>query len=517
MADGDRDQRWLPPALTLAFLCLAGFAMASHELWRDEAQPWLVALHSSSLLELFRHIKYEGHPGLWYTCLFLLSRVTESPIAMQLLHLAIGAAAVWIFARYAPFTPLQRVLFAFGYFPLYEYTVVSRDYGLGMLLLLATCAALGARTLRFPLVVLLFALLPHTNVFAAIIGLALGIALLADRWLPGGPVLAQGVSRTQLAGGALLVAISVGLAVLQTMPPADLHLNQISRPRPELRFLAKRFRSVVPALFPIPQPQPHWWMEPSRRSWWELRPWRAPAAVAAYALIFWVGLGLLARLRSLLFLAATMAGLVTFMYLRFPGELRHFGYFFVALVMALWLGKIEDARRGMASDGWIGRAWSSAQGNLFTLLLGVHAVGGLMAVGLERRYVFSNAKETAAYLVEHGLDRAPLVVQHDFSQAVLLYLGRKQAYFPRSDRTGSFGMWDRERFPPVSDSTCLERARRLAAEQGSPAVLMVDHPLTLTSRDSLDTRELVRFTGSVVEDEDFYLYSVGGFAPRRTN
>ncbi|HZE76598.1 MAG TPA: hypothetical protein VE091_14900, partial [Gemmatimonadales bacterium] len=65
--DGDRGQRRLPPALTLAFLGVAGFAMASHELWRDEAQPWLVALHSGSLLELFRHIKYEGHPGLWYT------------------------------------------------------------------------------------------------------------------------------------------------------------------------------------------------------------------------------------------------------------------------------------------------------------------------------------------------------------------------------------------------------------------------------------------------------------------
>jgi len=491
--------------------------MASHELWRDEAQPWLVALHSGSLLELFRHIKYEGHPGLWYTGLFLLSRVTQSPVAMQLLHLAIGAAGVWIFARYAPFTALQRVLFAFGYFPLYEYTVVSRDYGLGMLLLLAICAALGARPVRFPLVVLLFALVPHTNVFAAIVGLALGIALLADRRLPGGPVLAEGVSRTQLAGGLLVVALSAGLAVFQTLPPADLHLNLIWRPRPELRFVAKRFRSVVPALWPIPEPQAHWWMEPSVRSWWELRPWRAPAAVAAYAVIFWIGLGLLPRLRSLVFLAATMAGMIAFMYLRFPGELRHFGYFFVALVMALWLGKIEDARRGLTGDGWIGRAWASAQGNAFTLLLGVQAVAGLMAVGLERRYVFSNAKQTAAYLVEHGLDRAPLVAQHDFPQAVLVYLGRKQAYFPRSDRVGSYGMWDRERFPPVTDSACLQGARRLAAEQATRVVLMMDHPLRLTSRDSLDTRELARFTGSTVEDEDFYLYSVGGSATRRTN
>jgi hypothetical protein len=496
--------------VTLAFLVVAGFATASHELWRDEAQPWLVALHSQSLFELFQHVKFEGHPGLWYTCLYLLSRVTASPLAMQALHVAIAAAAVWIVARYAPFTPLQRVLFAFGYFPLYEYAVVSRDYGLGMLLLLATCAALGGRTPRFPLVVALIALIPQTNVFAAIRGLALGLVLLADRWLPGEPVLGERVTDKQFAAGALVVIISVGLAVFQTLPPANLHLDLGWRPRLELRFLAKRFRSLVPALMPIPRSGPEWWMLSVHDCWWGWPRWRAPAALAAYALLAWVLLGLARRLRALVFLATAIVGLVTFMYLWFPGEARHFGYSLVALVMALWLGKIEDARRAIVTDGWIGRAWASTQGSVFTPLLAVHAVGGLSAVYLERRYVFADGKPAAHYLVEHGLDGAPLVAQHDFVQGVLVYLGRKEAYFVRSDRLGSFGMWDKERFPPVTDSTCLARARQIAAEQHTPAVLIADHALELTRADSLDTRELARFTGSVVGDEDFYLYLVGG-------
>jgi hypothetical protein len=499
--------------VTLAFVAVAGFAMAGHEMWRDEAQPWLVALHSRSLPELFGHVRYEGHPGLWYALLFLASRLTDSPVAMQLLHLAIGAAAVWLVARYAPFTRLQRALFAFGYFPLYEYTVVSRDYGLGMLILLAACAAIGAGRRRFAVLVALIALLPQTNAFAAIVGLALGIALVVDRWLPGGRLLGEGVSPAAFASGIAVVAVSVGLAVLQVIPPPGLQLELPARARFGPGFLAKRFRAVVPALFPIPRVGPRWFREFALLNWWESSRLLGPAVLAAYGALGCLAVGLVRRPRALVFLASAVLLLVGFMYLEFPGELRHEGYFLVAIVMAVWLGRIEDARRPAGDDaGWPPRAWVAARGSLFTTLLGIQAVGGLMAVALERRYVFSEAKPAAAWLVEHHLDQAPLVAQHDFVQSVLVYLGRKEAYLVRSDRVGAFGMWDRERFPAVSDSTCVARARRIAAQAGEPVVLVADHALRLSAADSLDTRELARFTGSSVGDENFYLYSVSGQA-----
>src|SRR5262249_12590880 len=159
----------------------------------------------------------------------------------------------------------------------------------------------------------------------------------------------------------------------------------------------------------------------------------------------------------------------------------------------LWLGKIEDARRAGVCDGWIGRAWASATGTLFTTLLGVHVLGGALAVLLERRYIFSNGKATAAYLVEHGLDRAPFVADPDYTaQSVLVSLQPKQAYFRRGDRTGAFVIWNKARLAPVSDSACLDHARRLATDGGTPAVLLLNHPLAVDSTDSLGTRELAR-------------------------
>jgi len=508
-ADIDTADRWLPLLVVVAWLTIVVFAMANHELWRDEAEPWLLALHSGSFAELFRNVKYEGHSTLWYVSLFVLTRVTASPVAMQVLHLGIGAAIVWTFARYAPFTRLQRVLFALGYFPLYEYAVVSRDYSVGVLLLLAICAALGPRAIRFPTVVVLLALVPHTNVFAAVVGLALGLTLLVDRWLLGGPMLTKGVSRAQFAWGLAVVSISVALAAVQLKPPADSAIVVGWQPILTLDMLAKRVRTVAEPLFPIPQLDREWWTKPFLWNLWAVGPLRWPLAGATYAVLGWVAFGLARQPRALIFLATAVSGLIAFTYLKFAGEVRHLGHFFVALVMALWLGNIEDARRSGVSDGWIGRAWAFANRTLFTTLLGVHVLGGALAVLLDRRYIFSNGKATAAYLVEHGLDRAPFVAEPDYTaQSVLVYLQPKQAYFPRGERTGAFVIWNKARLAPVTDSACLDRARRLATDGGTPAVLLLNHPLAVDSTDSAGTRELARFVGSTVGDEDFYVYSV---------
>src|SRR5258708_2333734 len=90
-------------AVTLAFAVLGGIGLARHEMWRDEIQAWLIPAGSASLGELIHNLRYEGHPALWHILLWIVTRVTTRPEAMQVLHLAISAAAVFLFARNAPF------------------------------------------------------------------------------------------------------------------------------------------------------------------------------------------------------------------------------------------------------------------------------------------------------------------------------------------------------------------------------------------------------------------------------
>jgi hypothetical protein len=128
------------------YLLLVGATMHVHAMWRDEMQAWLIARDSPNLKDLLNNLRYEGHPALWYLLLMPLTRLSRNPALMQHLQLAISAASLSIVLWRAPLTRLERGLFPFGYFILYEYAVKSRSYALGILLLVVFCAKAPAKT-----------------------------------------------------------------------------------------------------------------------------------------------------------------------------------------------------------------------------------------------------------------------------------------------------------------------------------------------------------------------------------
>ena len=124
--------------IAIAFILYALLVLcttALHGMWLDELQPWCVARDSVSLTDLYRHTRFEGHPPLWYLLLFALTRVTNDPAAMQVLHVGIAMCTAAVVLWRAPFIWWWRVLIVFGYFFFYEYAVIARNYGLALLFL----------------------------------------------------------------------------------------------------------------------------------------------------------------------------------------------------------------------------------------------------------------------------------------------------------------------------------------------------------------------------------------------
>src|SRR6516165_2118889 len=150
---------WLALGITSAFFLLGAYLMSHHEMWRDEIEYWLIARDSTSVPNLFANMKYEGSPTLWPLLLMLLTRVSHSPTAMQALHLLIATSTIYVFARYSPFSVVQKVLFSFGYFPFYEYAIISRNYALGVLLIFVFCSLFERRYTNFLMVSLVLFLL----------------------------------------------------------------------------------------------------------------------------------------------------------------------------------------------------------------------------------------------------------------------------------------------------------------------------------------------------------------------
>src|SRR6266568_1116976 len=63
----------------LLWLSVAGFALAQHEKWGDEAQSWLIARDLSLPRIWFYELCYEGTPGLWHTILWIAQHVFHMP------------------------------------------------------------------------------------------------------------------------------------------------------------------------------------------------------------------------------------------------------------------------------------------------------------------------------------------------------------------------------------------------------------------------------------------------------
>ena len=166
--------------LTGMYLLVSLFAIYHHEMWRDEMQAWLLARDSSNLVDLLRHMKYEGHPALWHLILMPVTRLSESPIGMQVTHLVIATTTVFLIVKYSPFTPFQKFFFVFGYYPLYEYNVVCRNYAIGLLLVVVLCILLEQRYKSPVRVAITLFLLSHTSVYALILVIGTTIGLGVD-------------------------------------------------------------------------------------------------------------------------------------------------------------------------------------------------------------------------------------------------------------------------------------------------------------------------------------------------
>lgn len=120
----------------VVYAVIVTWSTCMHGMWLDELQPWCVARDSGSLLDLYRNTRHEFHPPVWYLLLYVITRFTSDPFSMQIVHLliALGVAAIVLWR--SPFPLWWRASFLFGYFFLFEYSVIARNYGMVVLGLL---------------------------------------------------------------------------------------------------------------------------------------------------------------------------------------------------------------------------------------------------------------------------------------------------------------------------------------------------------------------------------------------
>jgi hypothetical protein len=196
----------------------------AHAMWFDELQAWNIARASHSLPDLFANLRYEGHPVLWYLPLYALTRVTGDPRWMQAAQLVVVVATYALVLFRSPFSLPARIAIVAGYFVAFEYGAITRSYGLGVLLLVATLVFLARPRPAWGAALTTAALLAWTSVAGAVLAGAIACTVVLASNSN-----ARGIwSRVRALDGprrrfVLGVGAGGGAAALTCIPPADFH------------------------------------------------------------------------------------------------------------------------------------------------------------------------------------------------------------------------------------------------------------------------------------------------------
>ena len=499
-------------ALGLAFLFLAigAYTLSHHEMWRDEIQAWLLARDSASVLELFSHLKYEGHPGLWHLYLMPLIRITHSPVIMQVFHLLIAVVTVYLFVRYAPFNRFQKFLFCFGYFVFYEYGIIARNYAPGLLLVTVFCLLFTERYRRFIWIGCVLFLLAHTSAHALIltmsIGFALGCEYLCRNWLskPFAQEIKAIGDKKPIWIGFALIGIGIITAVLQLNPPPDTGFAVEWRFTYVPEELSKVIQLISRALLPIPEFSLNFWNKHQLETSGLFQSIQIPFCCL---LILCSVLLLLKRPTALLIYLVATFGLLVFFYVKYYGSMRHHGFLFITLLMTGWI------HRDCPEISLPFKSLNELPQRLFTLFFTFificQFIGGVTAIGLEHRYVFSYGKQVAEYIKANDMQDMTMVGEIDYAASTIVgYLEKEEMYYVHGSRFGSFVKWDDARMHDVDipDVQVIEEVNILRNQTSQDILIIMNRPLDPELITQHNLTLLTEFTGSIVDDEGFYLY-----------
>ncbi len=408
----------------MPFLLLFFVQLAHHQLWLDELNAWGIAAASPTVGRLFHYIHYEAHPALWYLLLWPFTRFTLAPVAMKWVEAAIGTMIYLFLAFKSPFSRTEKILLYLSYFISFEYTVLSRMYGLLLLLTLIYAHRRATRPAQVVTNALLLAVMANTDMMGILLSAALACEYLINR-LAVEPI-ERSVQKSRIAFAGLLYAAAVACAVLMLKPAKD-----ISRFNPDKIFsyalsiphlLLAAVSYVVLPWFPISPGFPHHFWEHAVRVLGVYG-----ALLPCILLMFYF---LFRRDRSSrLVLGFTILNAVLFAHLIYLGFMRHYGLVFLGFLVALWL---QRARRPSVPA-------------LSYVFLGLSALGGLQAAYAQWNHPFSNNGNAAAYIRAHHLENIPLVGAYEVSVAGVAEELEKPAYFLDCSCSDTFLQYDNRR------------------------------------------------------------------------
>lgn len=490
-----RNKKFIVSLFVIGCWLAVVFGVASvHELWKDEVRALSIAKAAASLLDLPRLLSNEGHPVLWYALLWLGYHLVPSPLVLQGISIVVAFLAVLVFWLHCPFPRWLRALFLFSFLPLYEYSVVARNYGISMLLFFVFATLYGRlradSTGRWVLALIL-ALLANTNVHSAILA-----GFLTLYWAADSRPTALSASKTlTFLFPFTLVATGIGFCLFTVLPDS----NSIVM-NPSALTTGKLLSALSESL-----------LHPGR-GLSEL--FIGLPGMGRDILVWLLVLCLAVRPLAALLLFAGVVTVTLFFAIGYSGTLRHEGIVWSYLLTLYWLTHDSVLTAQHRKIGV--RLYSVSLYGLISCVLLVQVAGSVRYIYRDLTVEMSSSKSFGRFIAsDERYRRAIIIGEPDIRLESLPAYADNRIYLPRAGLFRDYVRLTTENKQDLSLGELLGTARKLQIQEERPVLIALGHfdlanqPLPHTRTEQYDRKftwtdtELAEFLATTQKVAEF--------------
>ncbi|MEM9543809.1 MAG: hypothetical protein AAGA60_30530, partial [Cyanobacteria bacterium P01_E01_bin.42] len=392
---------------------------------------------------------------------------------------------------FSPFSRLQKLLFSFGYLPFYEYSIISRNYSLYILFAFLFCIFFKNRTKDLIIPVVCLVLMTNANAYGLLVAFVLFCALSFD-------VIFFQKQRNSLAIASSITIYILGLltSLFLLIPPQDSELkgglikwDTFWDLHHLMKVLARIWNSYILILVPRDS------------SFWDVSLY---AMISLLIFLFFI-LSFIKKSIPLFIYILGTSELLFFTYTKVLGSPRHYGNFYIVLILAIWISSYYPSQPRQffpQAIAWVDRHKKT----ILTFIMMTQLIAGIVAFTRNIIVPYSASRETASYIKNNNLkDHFIVGSQDSVITPISGYLNRK-IYYPESRRIGSFVLYNSQRID-VDLKKVLRQTEHLLHEQRSEILLILNYELDLFP-ENLEIEAIEQFTNSYIYNEKYYLYLV---------
>jgi hypothetical protein len=481
-----------------------------HEPFRDEVVPILTVNEADSLGDLFREIGYFGHPGLWHFILYIGHQIYPDFGILVIVNLIISIIAIFLFLLLAPFDRFFKILFLLGILPLYEFPIINRNYGLGMLMVFLVCATYVRRWERFLPFAFVVGFMANTHAHLFILAGAVVISLFAELFFSREARRLATQHKVLVISGLMVIGVLMSVAFFHSIPPSESAIFT-----PKSLTLEKVSEALIKAVL-IPG-----------RYFYQL--FHIESMLFANMVIGAFYIFLVGRWHLFILFATALIGLCMFFELVYPSMgMRHWGSLFFLMIMVMWMNyatenKVEQRK------GLLGKASEYFQARMptfFMVILLTQIALGYSAIKKDILRPYSSAADFATFIDRSPeLKNAVIMGEHEGSLETLGYYLDNPVYFYRGQRFGKYRYFSKNDLQDTSLDELLYFARQIKSRHNQPVLLLlwekigpegpyhIKLPYNYTFayspeefRRFIEATKLVASFGGAITDEGFNVY-----------